>query len=128
MTPTSPGDARTETQVIPCYVYAHVAQSNSLAIQRQVQDGYALAESLSSPDTMYRVVHVFQDNGGSGYSAHRPGYREMLAGLERGDATTVLVFSEDRLYRNPDLHKAYSEMSHRLGITTYSVQSGRLGR
>jgi hypothetical protein len=125
---TQPGDARSETQVIRCYVYAHVAQSNPLAIQRQVQAGYALAESLSSPAAEYQVVRVFQDDGGSGLSAHRPAYEEMLAELERCDAAVVLVYREDRLFRDPDLQKAYSEISNRLGVETYSVESGRLGR
>ncbi|WNI16950.1 recombinase family protein [Actinacidiphila sp. ITFR-21] len=128
MKSTQAGDASTEPQVIRCYVYAHVARSNPLAIQRQIQDGYALAGSLSGPGAEYQVVRVFQDDGGSGRSANRPAYEEMLAGLERGDAAAVLVFREDRLYRDPDLQKAYSEISNRLGVETYSVESGRLGR
>lgn len=119
------GDARPESQAIRCYVYAHIAQSNPLAIKRQIHDGYALAESLSNPAAEYRVVRVFQDDGGSGLST-RPAYEKMLAGLDRGEADAVLVFAEDRLYRSPDLQRAYSEMSARLGVTTFSVQSGRL--
>ncbi|MFB7739605.1 recombinase family protein [Streptomyces sp. NPDC056112] len=124
---TQTGDARTESKVIRCYIYAHVARSNPTAIERQIQSAHVLAESLSSPDAKYQVVRVFQDDGGSGLSV-RPAYEEMLAGLDRGEADTVLVFAEDRLYRSAALQKAYSEMSDRLGVTTYSVQSGRLGR
>lgn len=124
---TQPGDARTEPEVIRCYVYAHVARSNSLAIEQQVESARALAASLSSPAAMYEVVRVFQDDGGSGLST-RPAYEEMLTGLVHGEANTVLVASEDRLYRSPDLQKAYREMSARLGVTTITVQSGRLSR
>lgn len=127
MKSTQTGDARTGSQIIRCYIYAHVAQSNPLAIERQIQSGYALAESLSSSAAKYEVVRVFQDDGGSGLSV-RPAYAEMLTGLDRGEADTVLVFAEDRLYRSPELQQAYSEMSDRLGVTTYSVKSGRLGR
>lgn len=124
---TETGDARTEQQVIRCYVYARVARSNPMAIERQVESALALAGSLSSPAAKYEVVRVFQDDGGSGLST-RPAYEEMLTGLERGEADTVLVFAEERLYRSLDMQKAYSEMSARLGVTTFSVQSGRLGR
>ncbi|WP_236243168.1 recombinase family protein [Streptomyces sp. CC228A] len=127
MDTTQTGAAQTEPQVIRCYIYAHVARSNPLAIERQIRDARALAESLSSPAAEYKVVRVFQDDGGSGLST-RPAYEEMLAGLDCGEADTVLVFAEDRLYRSLELQKAYTEMSARLGVTTYSVQSGRLVR
>ncbi|MEU1008160.1 recombinase family protein [Streptomyces sp. NPDC005890] len=123
---TQTGVARTEPRVIRCYIYAHVPRSNPLAIERQVESARALAESLSSPAAKYEVVRVFQDDGGSGLST-RPAYEEMLTGLGRGEADAVLVFAEDRLYRSLDLQKAYSEMSARLGVTTFTVQSGRLG-
>ncbi|MEU1497034.1 recombinase family protein [Streptomyces sp. NPDC005732] len=125
MKSTQTGDARTEPTVSRCYIYAHVARSNPLAIERQIESGYALAESLSSPAAKYEVVRVFQDDGGSGLSS-RPAYERMLTGLGRGEADTVLVFAEDRLYRSLELQKAYREMSARLGITTFSAQSGRL--
>lgn len=127
MQTTEPGDARTEQQVIRCYIYARVARSNPPAIERQVESAHALAGSLSSPATKYEVVRVFQDDGVSGLSV-RPAYEEMLNGLERGEADTVLVYAEEQLYRSPDLQKAYIEMSTRLGVTTFSVQSGRLSR
>lgn len=127
MKTTQTGDAQTEPQVIRCYVYAHVARSNPLAIERQIESTRTLAESLSSPDATYQVVRVFQDDGGSGLST-RPAYEQMLAGLERGEADAVLVFAEDRLYRSYALREAYSKMSDRLGVATYSVQSGRLDR
>lgn len=127
MNTTQTGDARTEPQVIRCYAYAHVARSNPMAIERQIQDVRRLAGSLSGPAARYDIVRVFQDDGGSGLSA-RPAYKEMLAGLERGEADTVLVYAEDRLYRSLELQRAYSEMSAQLGVKTYSVQSGRVGR
>ncbi|MFE7803981.1 recombinase family protein [Streptomyces sp. NPDC057430] len=117
-----------EPQVVRCYLYARTARSNALAIERQIQDGHALAESLSSQGARHEVVRVFQDDGGSGLSGDRPGYTAMLAGLERGEATVVVVWSEERLYRDANLQKAYSEMSDRLGVTTHSVRSGRVGR
>jgi DNA invertase Pin-like site-specific DNA recombinase len=126
MKTTQAGDARTEPQIIRCYVYARVARSNPLAIERQVQDCYALAERLSAQGAEYQVVRVFQDDGGSGISDRRPAYEEMLTELDRGEASTVLVFAEERLYRDLALQQAYSEMSHRLGITTHSVRSGRI--
>ena len=127
MDTTQTADAQTEPQVIRCYAYAHVARSNLLAIERQLQDIRALADSLSSSAAKYEIVGIFQDDGGSGLSV-RPAYRDMLAGLDRGEADAVLVFAEDRLYRSPDLQRTYSEMSARLGVATYSVQSGRIGR
>ncbi|MEV0776346.1 recombinase family protein [Streptomyces sp. NPDC050428] len=128
METTRTGDARPEPQVTHCYIYAHVARSNPLAIERQVQDGHTLAKSLSSPATEYKVTRVFRDDGGSGLSSDRPAYKELLAELEKGDVATVLVSGEDRLYRSTTLQQAYSELSSRLGITTYSAQSGRVGR
>lgn len=119
---------QTEPQAIRCYLYARTARSNALAIERQIRDCHALAESLSSQDARHEVIRVFQDDGGSGASGDRPGYTAMLDGLEQGDAAVVLVWNEERLYRDISLQRAYSEMSDRLGVTTYSVRSGQVGR
>lgn len=118
--------ASTGRQVIRCYVYARVAKSKPWAMERQIDDGHALAETLSTPAVDYQVIHVFEDDGLSGHSGPRPGYEQMLAGLERGEATVVLVSDEDRLYRNEADQKAYSELSDRLAVVTYSTQSGRI--
>jgi DNA invertase Pin-like site-specific DNA recombinase len=126
MTNTQKG-AETARRIIRCYIYARVAQSKPMALERQILDGHALAEKLSTLDSEYQVVRVFQDDGSSGYSGPRPGFEEMLAGLKRGEASVVLVWSEDRLYRNPATQQAYSELSKRLAITTYSTQAGRIG-
>lgn len=120
--------AGTDRKVIRCYVYARTARSNPLAVERQVQDGRGLAETLTTSAVEYQVVRVFEDAGLSGYSGRRPGYEEMLAGLEHGEATVVLVSDEARLYRNEADEKAYSELSDRLAVATYSAQAGRISR
>lgn len=112
--------ARSGARAVHCFIYAHVAQSNPVAVERQVEECRALAASLSDAATVYEVVRIFEDNGGSGMSGDRPAYKELLAALEQGDVATVLVSHEDRLSRSTALQQAYSELSSRLGITTYS--------
>lgn len=118
----------TDRQVIRCYVYARTARSNPPAMERQVEEGRGLAETLSTSAVAYQVVRVFEDDGVSGNSGRRPGYEEMLAGLEQGDATVVLVWDEARLYRNEADQKVYGELSDRLAVATYSTQAGRISR
>ncbi|MFE3495307.1 recombinase family protein [Streptomyces sp. NPDC059175] len=115
-------------KVVRCYVYASAAQSRPGVIEQQVQECRALAGSLSTGSLNYRIVQVFQDDGASGWSGPRPGYEQMVAGLERGDADAVLVLREDRLSRNPATQQSYRELSERLGITTYSAQADRFSR
>lgn len=115
-------------QVIRCYVYASTAQSRPGVIERQIEEGRALAETLSTSAVSYQVVHIFQDDGTSGWSGPRPGYEGMLEGLERGDAAVVLVSREDRLYRNPATQQSYRELTSRLAVATYSTQDGRVDR
>ncbi|MFF7180172.1 recombinase family protein [Streptomyces sp. NPDC008121] len=119
---------QTEPKVVRCYLYARTARANALAIERQILDCRALADSLSSQGTRHEVVRVFEDDGGSGNSGDRPGYTAMLEGLEQGGATAVLVWGEEQLYRDAALQQAYSELTDRLGVTTHSVRSGRVGR
>lgn len=121
-------DTNTNQQVMRCYIYASAAQSRPGVIDQQIRESRALAETLSTTDVGYQVVQVFQDEGRSKFSGHRPGYEEMLAGLERGDAEVVLVSSEDRLYRNPTIQQSYRDLTGRLTVATYSVQAGRIDR
>ncbi|MFH9134401.1 recombinase family protein [Streptomyces sp. NPDC017524] len=118
----------TGRQVVRCYVYASAAQSRPGVIEQQVQECRALTDGLSTASLDYRVVQVFQDDGASGWSGPRPGYEQMVAGLERGDADAVLVSREDRLGRNPATQQSYRELTERLGITTYCAQVDRTGR
>ncbi|MFJ1782561.1 recombinase family protein [Streptomyces anulatus] len=117
-----------DQRVVRCYVYASAAQSRPGVIERQVQECRTLAGNLSTGALAYRIVQVFQDDGASGWSGPRPGYEQMVAGLERGDADAVLVSGEDRLSRSPATQQLYRELGERLGITTYSAQQDWYGR
>ncbi|MFI6105802.1 recombinase family protein [Streptomyces sp. NPDC051310] len=117
-------------RVIRCYIYARISQDREgagLGTQRQIDDCHGLAERLSTPEVEYRVVRIFVDNDISAYSGKpRKDYREMLSGLDDGDATVVLAWHTDRLHRSTRELDDFIDLSERRGVTTHTVQAGHI--
>lgn len=120
----------TTRRVIRCYIYARISQDREgagLGTQRQIDDCHGLADRLSTPEVEFRVVRVFVDNDISAYSGKpRKDYREMLGGLNDGDATVVLAWHTDRLHRSTRELDDYIDLSERRGVTTHTVQAGHI--
>ena len=71
------------------------------------------------------MATVFADNDVSAYSGKpRPGYRDMLAALERGAATAVLTWHTDRLRRSPAELEDHVTVCERRGVLTHTAQAG----
>ncbi|MER6112395.1 recombinase family protein [Streptomyces hirsutus] len=115
-------------RVVRCYIYARISQDRTgahLGTERQIEDCHALAKRLSTPEVVYEVVKVFEDNDLSAYSGKpRKDYLEMLQGLEDGDATVVLAWHTDRLHRSPTELEEYIALSERRSVLTHTVQAG----
>ncbi|MCX4578153.1 recombinase family protein [Streptomyces sp. NBC_01571] len=115
-------------RIVRCYVYARISQDRTgahLGTERQIEDCHALAKRLSTPDVVYEVVRVFEDNDLSAYSGKpRKDYLEMLQGLGDGDATVVLAWHTDRLHRSPTELEAYIALSEKRSVLTHTVQAG----
>ncbi|MFE3495306.1 recombinase family protein [Streptomyces sp. NPDC059175] len=110
---------------IRAVIYVRISQDRTgahLGVDRQREDCEALAERNG-----WDVVEVYVDNDVSAYSGKpRPGYRRMLADLDQGKATAVIVWHTDRLHRSLVELEAYINLADARGVTTHTVQAGEL--
>ena len=73
------------------------------------------------------VVEVFSDNDTSAYTGKaRPGYEQLLAGIEAGRIDAVVVWHTDRLYRRMADLERYIAVCQPHDVPTYAVQAGHL--
>ncbi|MDX2679261.1 recombinase family protein [Streptomyces sp. NY05-11A] len=104
-------------------IYCRISQDRTgagLGVDRQRIDCEALAERQG-----WDVVEVYVDNDISAFSGKkRPAYRRMLADLDEGKATVVIVWHTDRLTRSIVELEEYIDLSDRRGISTHTVQAG----
>ncbi|RSN64012.1 recombinase family protein [Streptomyces sp. WAC 04229] len=120
MKTTQTGGARTRA-----VIYCRISQDRTgagLGVDRQREDCEALAERMG-----WDVVEVYVDNDVSAFSGKlRKDYRRMLADLDDGKATVVIVWHTDRLTRSIVELEEYIELSDRRGIATHTVQAGTI--
>lgn len=106
-------------------IYVRISQDRTgagLGVDRQREDCEALAERNG-----WDVVEVYVDNDVSAFSGKlRKDYRRMLADLDEGKATVVIVWHTDRLTRSIVELEEYIELSDRRGIATHTVQAGTI--
>ncbi|MBC2903991.1 recombinase family protein [Streptomyces cupreus] len=106
-------------------IYVRISQDRTgagLGVDRQREDCEALAERMG-----WDVVEVYTDNDVSAFSGKlRKGYRRMLADLEDGKATIVIVWHTDRLHRSPLELEHYINLCEKRGVSTHTVQAGEL--
>ncbi|MEU6279470.1 recombinase family protein [Streptomyces sp. NPDC047028] len=106
-------------------IYCRISQDRTgagLGVDRQREDCEALAERNG-----WDVVEVYVDNDVSAYSGkRRKGYQQMLADLDQGTATAVIVWHTDRLHRSPLELENYINLCEKRGVTTHTVQAGAL--
>jgi site-specific DNA recombinase len=118
MKTTQTGGARTRA-----VIYVRISQDRTgagLGVERQREDCEALAERMG-----WDVVETYVDNDVSAFSGKlRKDYRRMLADLDDGKATVVIVWHTDRLTRSIVELEEYIELSDRRGIATHTVQAG----
>lgn len=104
-------------------IYCRISQDRTgagLGVDRQREDCEALALRNG-----WDVVEVYVDNDISAFSGKkRPAYRQMLADLDAGKATVVIVWHTDRLTRSIVELEEYIDLSDRRGISTHTVQAG----
>lgn len=107
------------------FIYCRISQDRTgaeLGVSRQEEDCRKLAA-----DRGLEVARVFVDNDISAYSGRkRPAYSEMLAALERGEASVVLCWHTDRLHRSPVELETYIDICKAHGVKTFAVKSGEL--
>ncbi|MGV9987766.1 recombinase family protein [Streptomyces olivaceus] len=119
---TTRTDAGQRTRAV---IYCRISQDRTgagLGVDRQREDCEALAERMG-----WDVVEVYVDNDVSAFSGKlRKDYRRMLADLDDGRATVVIVWHTDRLTRSIVELEEYIELSDRRGIATHTVQAGTI--
>jgi DNA invertase Pin-like site-specific DNA recombinase len=110
---------------IRAVIYCRISQDRTgagLGVDRQRQDCEALAARNG-----WEVVEVYVDNDVSAFSGKlRKDYRRMLADLDEGKATFVIVWHTDRLTRSTVELEEYIDLSERRGISTHTVQAGTI--
>ncbi|MFG3110568.1 recombinase family protein [Streptomyces tendae] len=120
MKSTQTGDARTRA-----VIYCRISQDRTgagLGVDRQREDCEALAERNG-----WEVVEVYVDNDVSAFSGKkRKDYERMLADLDDGKATVVIVWHTDRLHRSVLELEKYMNLCERRGVFTHTVQAGEI--
>lgn len=121
MKTTRPADGQPTRAVI----YVRISQDRAgahLGVDSQREDCEELAKRNG-----WTVVETYVDNDLSAYSGKpRKGYRQMLADLEDGLATAVIVWHNDRLHRSPLELEGYIDLSQRRGIDTHTCVAGEV--
>ncbi|MER7963572.1 recombinase family protein [Streptomyces ardesiacus] len=117
---TQTGGARTRA-----VIYCRISQDRTgagLGVDRQREDCEALAERNG-----WEVVEVYVDNDVSAFSGKkRKDYERMLADLDDGKATVVIVWHTDRLHRSVLELEKYMNLCERRGVFTHTVQAGEI--
>ncbi|UJV41586.1 recombinase family protein [Streptomyces sp. AMCC400023] len=120
MSSTPTGDARTRA-----VIYCRISQDRTgagLGVDRQREDCEALAKRNG-----WDVVETYVDNDVSAFSGKlRKDYRRMLADLDQGAATVVIVWHTDRLHRSITELESYMDLCQARGVTTHAVQAGEI--
>lgn len=106
-------------------IYCRISQDRTgagLGVDRQREDCEALAERNG-----WDVVEVYVDNDVSAFSGKlRKDYRRMLADLDQGKATVVIVWHTDRLHRSITELESYMDLCQLRGVITHAVQAGEI--
>jgi site-specific DNA recombinase len=83
------------------------------------QDKISIAAQLANVEALcgkegFTIVSRFQDEARQGSDDRRPGYRAMLAALERGDFDGIVADETSRITRNQsELHRLVAELRYR---------------
>ena len=105
---------------LTCGIYARISLDQAgegLGVARQVQDCTAKAKALG-----WTVGDTYTDNDVSATkNVPRPEYTRLLADLEAGTITGVVVYDLDRLTRRPADLEAFIDLSDRLGVSLANV-------
>ena len=83
-------------KVIAIYARQSVDKKDSLSIETQIN--YCKNYIKSSPNT--ETVEIYQDKGYSGKNIHRPDFTRMMADIENGKISKIVVYKLDRISRN----------------------------
>ena len=106
-------------------IYVRISRDKEgagLGVERQRADCEDLARRLG-----WTVTEVYVDNDISAYSGKpRPAYHRMLADLQGGRATAVLVWHTDRLHRSPAELEEYITICETAGVITQTVKAGHI--
>jgi site-specific DNA recombinase len=101
--------------VVRAGIYARISsdrEGDNLAVGRQVADCEALAARQG-----WEVAERYVDSDLSAYSGKlRPDYRRLIADIEAGAITGVVVYNLDRLHRQPRELEEFIDVCRRAGI------------
>jgi site-specific DNA recombinase len=91
-----------------------------LGVERQKEDGHALAESLG-----WSVVQVYADNDITAYKEKpRPAYQAMMEAIKSGAIKGVIAWHPSRLHRRTKELIPYIELCKAHGVVTHTVKAG----
>jgi site-specific DNA recombinase len=109
-------------------VYCRISsdpEGEALGVERQEQDCRALAERLGWQLHPHRSVIIDNNIGASTRSRkRRPGFDELVEGVQAGTFDGVLYYSNSRLTRRPVEYEKLIELVETTGVRLASVVSG----
>jgi site-specific DNA recombinase len=74
-----------------------------VSTEEQAADGFSIegqAEKLRGYSDLHNIGPVIEDPGRSGKDMERPGLQQLLAMVEQGHVSHILIWRLDRLSRN----------------------------
>jgi site-specific DNA recombinase len=101
-------------------VYVRISSDPSgraLGVQRQRQDGQDLVRRMG-----WNLAQVYEDNDVSATRGdRRPAYERLLADMDSGRITAVVVWALDRLHRRPAELEQFIDLANRRDVALASV-------
>jgi site-specific DNA recombinase len=98
-----------------CGLYARISdpkdsyvKDNSVDTQIDKLKGYVDYESKNKPETTWKVVDTYRDEGKSGKNTDRPALQKLLSDIKAGRINTIICTRLDRITRSLlDFYKLY---------------------
>ena len=83
-------------KVIAIYARQSVDKKDSLSIETQIN----LCTNYINASPHSETIETYQDKGYSGKNIHRPDFPRMMADIESGKISKIVVYKLDRISRN----------------------------
>ena len=96
------------TNFISYALYVRVTEENDEAIEEQLNQ--LIKEVISDSEAFDLGMHVYVDNGYTGYDATRPAYSQMKKDIKMLGLTDIYVTNMNRLTRDTEELDAWLEL------------------
>ena len=116
----------TKQLTLRAFLYVRISDDKAgkgVGVGRQSDDGCALATRIGAD-----VVGTFNDNDRSATkgAGTRPEYERMIAAVANGECDVVIVYSQERLWRDEIEHPLFMRLAREVGVRVFLVNGGEV--